>query len=93
MAFRYAYSEKLQAILIKLRKKDPKRLEIIHKKARQVIESDETTIQHYKNLKHHLKRQKRVHIDSNFVLTFSYFKNEKFILFTDFDHHDNVYKR
>lgn len=92
MALQYAYSDKLKAILKKLQKKDPKRLEIIYKKARQIIESDETTIAHYKNLKHHLKHQKQVHIDSNFVLTFSYHKKEKFSLFIDFDHHDNIYK-
>ncbi|MDP2717824.1 MAG: addiction module toxin RelE [Candidatus Micrarchaeota archaeon] len=93
MALSYNFTDELKAIFEKLRKKDPKRLEIIHKKVRQIIASDEQTIEHYKNLKHHLKRQKRVHIDSNFVLTFSYDREKKFILFIDFDHHDNIYER
>jgi len=40
-----------------------------------------------------MKDQKRVHIDKSFVLTFKYFKEKKYILFQDFDHHDNIYKK
>lgn len=38
-----------------------------------------------------MKDRKRVHINGSFVLGFKVFKEEKFILFVDFDHHDNVY--
>jgi len=93
MPFDYHFSEKLKNIIVKLRKKDPKRTEIIYKKVKQIINSYETTIEHYKNLKHNLKDQKRVHIDKSFVLTFKYFKEKKYILFQDFDHHDNIYKK
>ncbi|MBI2445692.1 addiction module toxin RelE [Candidatus Micrarchaeota archaeon] len=92
MAPQYAFSDKLKAIIQKLRSSDPQRLERIYKKINQIIESDETTIEHYKNLKNPMNRLKRVHIDSSFVLTFHYDKAKKFILFVDFDHHDNIYR-
>jgi len=91
--FDYDFTPELKSIIEKLRKKDPKRTEIIYKKINQIIDSNETTIEHYKNLKNNLKDQKRVHIDKSFVLTFKYFKEKNFILFMDFDHHDNIYKK
>lgn len=38
-----------------------------------------------------MKYLKRVHIDTHFVLTFNVNKEKNFILFVDFDHHDNIY--
>ena len=76
-----------------LLKKDRRRYEILMKKIEEIVNSDEETIERYKNLRYHLKNEKRVHIDKSFVLTFEYNKTKKFILFTDFDHHDNIYKR
>ena len=76
-----------------LSKKDKKTSEILNKKIKQIISSDETTIYHYKNLRHGLSEYKRVHIAKSFVLLFKVFKKEKFILFDRFDHHDNAYKR
>ena len=93
MPFNYDFTNKLKDIIQKLRKKDPKRAEIIYKKVKQIINSDETEIEHYKNLRQDMKDQKRVHIDKSFVLTFKYFKEKKYILFQDFDHHDNIYKK
>jgi len=93
MPFDYDFSNKLKGIIQKLKKKDPKRTKIIHKKVKQIINSNESTIEHYKNLGHGLSDRKRVHIDKSFVLTFKYSKERKFVLFLDFDHHDNIYKR
>jgi len=93
MAFDYDFSDKLKDKIQKIKRKDPKRIEVLHKKVKQIINSDETTIEHYKNLKHDLSDRKRVRIDKSFVLTFKYNKERKFVLFLDFDHHDNVYKR
>ena len=93
MTFDYNFNDKLKSIILKLRKKDPKKAEIIHKKVKQIINSDEFTIEHYKNLRYGFKDTKRVHIDKSFVLTFKYDKEKKFILFLDFDHHDNIYKK
>jgi len=93
MPFDYEFSDKLKDIVQKLRRQDSRRAEILHKKVKQIINSDEFTIEHYKNLKYSLGGEKRVHIDKSFVLTFKYERVKKFILFTDFDHHDNIYKR
>ncbi len=93
MSFDYGFSDKLKALIPKLSKKDRRRTDIIYKKVKQIINSDENTIEHYKNLKYGQKNEKRVHIDKSFVLTFSYIKEKQFILFLDFDHHDNIYKK
>lgn len=92
MPFEYDLTDKLREILKKLSTRDWKKAEIINKKIKQVVNSDEFTIEHYKNLMHDLSGLKRVHINSSFVLTFQYNKTKKFILFIDFDHHDNIYK-
>ena len=92
LPFEYDFSPKLKRIIKKLTKKDPTRAEIIYKKVKQIINSDEFTIEHYKNLGYDLSDRKRVHIDKSFVLTFKYDKARKFILFLDFDHHDNIYE-
>ncbi len=93
MPFEYDLSDKLREILDKLRSRDPKKVEIIYKKIKQIVNSDEVTIEHYKNLRHDLSDRKRVHIDKSFVLTFKYDRAQKFILFLDFDHHDIIYKK
>ena len=93
MPLDYDFSDKLKGIIEKLGRKDKKRVEIIYKKVKQIINSDEITIEHFKNLGYGLSDRKRVHIDKSFVLTFAYDKKRKFILFLDFDHHDNIYKK
>jgi len=90
--FEFDYSDKLRAIVAKLRQRDPKRSTILQNKIVQIVQSDEVTIEHYKNLRSPLQHLKRVHIDSNFVLTFRYDKAKKLILFVNFDHHDHIYK-
>ena len=93
MPFDYELDDNLKRIIEKIQKRDPQRIEILYKKIKQIINSDEFTIEHFKNLKHDFSDRKRVHIDKSFVLTFKYFKDKKFILFLDFDHHDNIYKK
>lgn len=93
MPLAFAFSDELKEKIKKLRGKDSRRLEILYKKADQIINSDESTIDHYKNLRHGLSDRKRVHIDRSFVLTFSYDRKRKFILFIDFDNHDRIYKK
>ncbi|MBI5072190.1 addiction module toxin RelE [Candidatus Woesearchaeota archaeon] len=89
--FDFDLTDELKIILRKLSQKDRKKVEIINKKIKEIISSDEESIDHYKNLRNNLKHLKRVHIDKHFVLTFSVDKENNFILFVDFDHHDNVY--
>ncbi|MBN1941246.1 MAG: addiction module toxin RelE [Candidatus Diapherotrites archaeon] len=93
MPFDYDFSPRLKRIVQKLVRKDSKRSDILYKKIKQIINSTEDEIGHYKNLRYDLSYEKRVHIDKSFVLTFRFDKNRKFILFLDFGHHDNVYKK
>ena len=80
----------LQKILNKLSKKDKATYEQVLRKIEEVISSPD--IGHYKNLRYGLKDRKRAHI-GNFVLVFSFVKEENKIKFLDFDHHDKIYKR
>jgi len=87
--YHYEIQPNLQVIMTKLFKKDPKTRERIIKKINEIINSD---VEHYKNLKHDLKDFKRVQIGEK-VLVFKFEKNKNLILFEDFDHHDNIYKK
>ena len=89
--FDFDLTDELKVKISKLVKKDKKKVEIIHKKIKEVVNSNEITIGHYKNLRYDLKEFKRVHIDKHFVLTFKVDLTKKAILFVDFDHHDNIY--
>ena len=89
--FSFDLSDELKIKLKKLVKKDKKRVEIINKKIKQIINNDEETIQRYKNLKYGLSEYKRVHIDYSFVLVFKVDIKNNFIFFIDFDHHDKIY--
>lgn len=91
--FKYNFSEELKIKIKKLLKKDKKRADIIYKKVKQIISCDEDSINHYKNLRHGMKELKRVHIDKSFVLVFHVDIKKNFIIFTDFDHHDRIYKK
>ena len=93
MAFSFDLSDCFREILEKLTKKDPQRAELIYKKIRQITESSDEGIDHYKNLRRDLSDYKRVHIDKSFVLIFKVFKKEKHLLFARFDHHDKIYKK
>jgi len=79
----------LDKILQKLSKRDKKKLEAILKKMEEIVQNPH----HYKNLKYPLNDFKRVHIDKSFVLVFTVDENDKKVIFVDFDHHDNIYKK
>ena len=80
---------KLKRILKKLFKKDRKAYEIIMKKMQEVVENP----YHYKPLRYDMKNFRRVHILKSFVLVYKIDEKNKKIVFEDFDHHDNIYKR
>lgn len=82
-------SDRLKRILKKIFKKDRNRYEITIKKINEIVENPFA----YKPLKHPLENCRRVHIDSHFVLVFRIDEKKKAIVFIDFDHHDNIYKR
>ncbi|MDD4250792.1 MAG: hypothetical protein PHX27_01215 [Candidatus ainarchaeum sp.] len=92
MPFNFQLSDELKTTIKILAKKDQKITEAINKKIKQIISSDDFTINHYKNLKYEMSDYKRVHIMKHFVLLFKVFKEENFILFDKFDHHDKIYK-
>ena len=86
----YEIIPSLKNKLNKLAKKDKNLYEKILKKIEEVINSND--IEHYKNLRYDLKDKKRVHV-WHFVLVFSFLKSQNKIIFQDFNHHDNIYKK
>ena len=91
--FDFDLTDELKIIIKKLVKKDKKKVEVINKKIKEIVNSDAQSIGHYKNLRHDLKEYKRVHLVRSFVLVFKVDISNNFILFVDFDHHDKVYKK
>lgn len=89
--FDFDLSDELKLKIRRLLKKDKKKVEIINKKIKEIINNNKYSINRYKNLKYNLKQFKRVHIDKHFVLTFKVNIEKNFILFVDFEHHDNIY--
>ncbi len=83
-------SGKLTRTLRMLKKKDPPLFRQVQKKINQIALCDETSIQHFKNLRGDRSDYKRVHIGS-FVLTFQI--KEDTIIFKRVTHHDKAYKR
>ena len=76
--------------LVKLSKKDKVSFESVMKKIDEVVNTAD--IEHYKNLRYDMKESKRVHIGHH-VLIFSYNKENDFVSFEDYDHHDKIYFR
>jgi len=89
MSLQYKTSKNFDRILDKLSKKDKQLYENLLKKMNEILNTND--VEHYKNLRYSLKDFKRVHVGS-FVIIFRYDKQNEIILFTDFDHHDNIYK-
>ncbi len=89
--FDFNLTDELKLIIRKLVKKDKNKVDIINKKIKEIINRDEDSINHYKNLKYGLSDYKRVHIGKSFVLVFKVDIANNFILFADFDHHDKIY--
>ena len=91
MARPYKLSKDLERIIEKLSKKDKAAYEQILNKIKEIIDCQDP--EHYKNLRNPLQLFKSVHIKKSFVLVFSYDKQKDFLYFTDYDHHDNIYKK
>jgi len=89
--FDFDISDELKLKIRRLLKKDKKKVEIINKKIKEIINNERYSVSRYKNLKYNLKQFKRVHIDKHFILTFKVNIEKNFILFVDFAHHDNIY--
>ena len=91
MPFSFGISNEVKTAIKVLAKRDKKTVEMLNKKIKQIINSDETTTEHYKNLRNELKEYKRAHTAKSFVLLFKVLKEEKHILFDRFDRHNNIY--
>lgn len=75
-------------IFYKLSKKNPKQLQIIHKKINEIREEPFG----YKFLHPPLHMFNRVHIDTHFVLIFKLNHEQKLVTVYYFEHHDFVYQ-
>ena len=84
------FSEHIQEILVKLSRKDKALHEQVLNKISEIVNS--LDVEHYKNLQYNMKDSKRVHV-GHFVLIFQFSEKNNLILFDDFAHHDDVYKR
>lgn len=93
MTFSFNLSDGLKATIRVLQRRYKKTVEILNKKIKQIINCDETAIEHYKNLRYELKAYKRVHISKSFVLFFKVFKKDGHIIFDKLGHHDDVYRK
>jgi len=87
--YNYEIQPSLQKILNKISKKNKKLYTQILKKIEEIINC--YTLEHYKNLRYNMKESKRVHV-GHFVLIFNYNKENNFVSFEYFDHHDKIYK-
>ena len=78
-------SAKFDKAISKLKGKEADNL---YKKIIEIRKIDD--LNHYKNLKGNLKKYKRVHINSSYVILFYDAKNN-IIFFEDYEHHDKIY--
>ena len=87
--FKYDIHDTLRAKLDKIAKKDKVLASIFYKKAQEIINRDEKTVNAYKNLRSPLNEYKRIHLTGNYILLFSV-KGDR-ILFFDIRHWDDVF--
>ena len=72
-----------------LKKIKGKELSNVLRKRDEILISED--LNHYKNLKHNLKKYKRVHVNNSYIILF--FGDDDFVYFVDYAHHDIVYKQ
>jgi len=89
MSRQYKTSKEFDRVLIKLQKKDKSLYEQLLNKIEEI--RNIADVEHYKNLKYDLKDFKRAHV-GHFVVVFKFDKLNNLIFFSDFDHHDKIYK-
>ncbi len=87
--YELAISEQLNRIFKRLIKKNRKQIEIINKKIPEILENPH----HFKPLRGNMFGERRVHINSHFVLTFEIDENKKIVRLLDYDHHDTIYNK
>ena len=90
MTFEFIIPPELERRLDKLAHKDKPLALAVRKKIQQIINCDETTIHHFKNLRRGMSDYKRVQLGS-FVLLFKVEKET--IIFGGLIHHDKAYRK
>lgn len=93
MVLAFNISEELEKKIEKIVKKAKKLSQELYKKLKEIINNDDQTIDHYKNLRYSFSDRKRVPVGKHFVLIFKYIKEKKHLIFLDFEHQDKIYKR
>lgn len=71
-----------------VRKIKGQELQNILNKRDEILKCEDLT--HYKNLSHNLKKYKRVHVNTSYVILF--FGDDGAVYFVDYEHHDLVYR-
>ena len=89
----YTITKNLHKKIHKIKTRNKHQSEALEKKMQEIILSNVNEIEHYKNLRTPMHNQKRVHINSSFVLTFKLDKQKNQITFLDFAHHNKIYKK
>jgi mRNA-degrading endonuclease RelE of RelBE toxin-antitoxin system len=87
--YSYEILPSLKKTLSRLSKRDRQLYEQVLRKIEEILDCN--NLEHYKNLRYDMKDKKRVHM-GHFVLVFKFVKEERKIIFMDFDHHDRIYK-
>lgn len=72
--------------------KDKQSQENIKSKIDEIANTVEDNPDHYKNLKRPMQKYKRAHVNNSYVLIFRIDKENKKVIFFDYDHHDKIYK-
>ena len=87
MTYEIDFTDKLLSILAKLKKRNAKDFWNVRRKIDEICDNPE----HYKSLCGDMKGQRRVHLNTHFVLTYEISGNTT--VFLDYEHHDRVYEK
>jgi YafQ family addiction module toxin component len=71
----------------KLEHKNPKQMQIIRNKLKQILDSPER----FKPLRSDMWGVRAVHVDKHFVLVYSINKEKQMITLEDYDHHEAIF--
>ena len=89
MMYDLEVKDEIDRIFHKLARKNPKQLEMIDKKFKEIRLNPQRI---YKFLRYPLQGFNRFHIDTHFVLIFKVDHVRKVVILYYFDHHDGAYK-
>ncbi|MFT4244828.1 MAG: type II toxin-antitoxin system RelE family toxin [Candidatus Woesearchaeota archaeon] len=83
----FQFEAKFEKKILKLKGKEAFN---VFTKIIEILKSED--LNRYKNLKYSLKRYKRVHVNTSYVILF-YDDTINTIFFEDYEHHDKIYKQ